>query len=387
MDSMVLIEFLQGIGRADMGTATLPYADDDLQYALKNEVGRRRALLGEDVPVYAEVPRLVRHGKESGNGCYTVRNYQVPATASLPVGGKPGSGKALALLYEIDVDDGSYASIERTAHSCPNCGAPSTIGELVNGCEYCGTRYEVSDMFPRIFGYAVSRSGFERFSSYAPIAIFAGVLAVLFAGMPLWSALKAGGVWLGAFLAAMIGMLVALFFSSRHHGRHLRKLEEDLRQARISCPIEYIEADVVSTLRKAMFAPDLGLYPHMECKPDVSFADIIAADYDGRLDYRGMSIEDGIVEVRFRITMFVQRVRGGSITEQRERYDVEARRSLDNIYDPMFSEHAVNCPGCAGSFDPLARKTCPYCGREYDFALDSWVITKCGLGKVKPLPS
>ena len=37
--------------------------------------------------------------------------------------------------------------------SCPNCGSVSTIAGLQDGCPFCGTRYKMSDLFPKVTGY------------------------------------------------------------------------------------------------------------------------------------------------------------------------------------------------------------------------------------------
>ncbi|MBQ1601775.1 MAG: hypothetical protein II083_06135, partial [Ruminococcus sp.] len=39
------------------------------------------------------------------------------------------------------------------AYTCPNCGAVSTIHQLTEGCPYCGTRFLMRDLYPKITGY------------------------------------------------------------------------------------------------------------------------------------------------------------------------------------------------------------------------------------------
>lgn len=45
------------------------------------------------------------------------------------------------------------SNIGEELYTCPNCGAVSKIKELENGCAYCGTCYEMDDLFPRVTNY------------------------------------------------------------------------------------------------------------------------------------------------------------------------------------------------------------------------------------------
>ena len=38
-------------------------------------------------------------------------------------------------------------------HTCPNCSAVATIASLQQGCEYCGTCFEMDDLFPKVTNY------------------------------------------------------------------------------------------------------------------------------------------------------------------------------------------------------------------------------------------
>ena len=38
-------------------------------------------------------------------------------------------------------------------YCCPNCGAPTMTSKLVEGCPYCGTRFLMQELFPKITNY------------------------------------------------------------------------------------------------------------------------------------------------------------------------------------------------------------------------------------------
>lgn len=41
----------------------------------------------------------------------------------------------------------------QTSYVCPNCGAISAVGVLLEGCPYCHTRFFMSDLFPKVTNY------------------------------------------------------------------------------------------------------------------------------------------------------------------------------------------------------------------------------------------
>ena len=39
------------------------------------------------------------------------------------------------------------------SYSCPNCGAVSTVRELLTGCPFCKTQFLMSELYPKITNY------------------------------------------------------------------------------------------------------------------------------------------------------------------------------------------------------------------------------------------
>lgn len=49
------------------------------------------------------------------------------------------------IFYQIITDAYNWNVIGDDTHACPNCGAPSAIKVLENGCPYCGTEFSLAD--------------------------------------------------------------------------------------------------------------------------------------------------------------------------------------------------------------------------------------------------
>ena len=48
-------------------------------------------------------------------------------------------------------------SPEKRKMCCPHCGAASTLGELEDGCEYCGTKFVMSELYPKVSNFFITR--------------------------------------------------------------------------------------------------------------------------------------------------------------------------------------------------------------------------------------
>ena len=49
------------------------------------------------------------------------------------------------------MNDGSMSGDE--LYCCPNCSAISSVKSLLAGCPYCGTRFQMTDLFPKVPEY------------------------------------------------------------------------------------------------------------------------------------------------------------------------------------------------------------------------------------------
>ena len=62
---------------------------------------------------------------------------------------------------------------------CPHCGAATRVSKLTNGCEYCGTRFLLHELFPKITSFYTLKSVTYILRNIAPFTIAGAVLAPL----------------------------------------------------------------------------------------------------------------------------------------------------------------------------------------------------------------
>ena len=294
---------------------------------------------------------------------------------------------------------------EDFAVSCPACGSPSLASGLEKGCAFCGTRFSVSGLYPRIASCffaedVIWRPGFDE-RQKKRYAVIAGVLfpamsllSLVMRGFgpdyPVWLQIL-GHMFIGAFSAAgvtfavfmigsylMIGKLFALAGSALPMlgvNSSRRTLEERMRRYDPDFSVELFEGKLVSLLGAVLYSEErrnLRFFKGEESLKD--FDDLVGFDYRGGFKLKEMTVREGRTQVL--VSVFADNVYAGEkIRRKKERILVRMEREADVRTDAGFSFHAVRCPSCGASFNAVHERNCPYCGSAYEAARGDWVIT------------
>ena len=195
----------------------------DMQYAFelqKKRLQKKNAQLQYHFTPN-ELSGMAIHSEVSINGFKNktpFREYQVQ-TDYLVNGVHKHRRNSSEIMY-ANVTDLVHPNVVTTA-TCPNCGAISQVQELTKGCSSCGTRFRITDFYPKVtLFYTVDNTGVNQkdVKSKATKSILIGAaIGVLIALMGCIS-----GEWYyifgalpGAFFGAIMGYFVyamGLFF-------------------------------------------------------------------------------------------------------------------------------------------------------------------------------
>ncbi|MBQ3974850.1 MAG: hypothetical protein II628_11865, partial [Lachnospiraceae bacterium] len=213
---------------------------------------------------------------------------------------------------------------EDFAVSCPACGSPSLASGLEKGCAFCGTRFSVSGLYPRISSCfftedVIWRPGFDE-RQKKRYAVIAGVLfpamsllSLVMRGFgpdyPVWLQIL-GHMFIGAFAAAvltfivfmagtylMIGKLFALAGSALPMlgvNSSRRTLEERMRRYDPDFSAALFEGKLVSLLGAVLYSDgrrNLRFYRGEERLED--FDDLVGFDYRGGFKLKEMTVREG----------------------------------------------------------------------------------------------
>ena len=121
--------------------------------------------------------------------------------------------------YKLSQTVTDFATEENPAdrqYKCPSCGAVSTVAQLVAGCPYCGTKFKMSEFYPKItnyyfnldIGYKSGRTA--KICKWSIPITFAAIITpfLLFSCSAALAEHRTASPW-GIF---MIGLILALIF-------------------------------------------------------------------------------------------------------------------------------------------------------------------------------
>ena len=386
--------------------------DDDMQFAaqLQRERLKKRGLeLNYVITPRGHFPEGGKVQRTWSDGMYTNRMDVRSCNTEREI---LSSGKRIfrdrqdKLLYITAVDLlGGSRNVEKEPYICPNCGNVSTIGALRGGCPYCGTHFEISQLYPRVGGYYyVKEIGGTEKEVYGevkkhmlPTAVILGVfglisgilgwdkestvlsvLGVIFMtafsagagaimGYMIWAIRKLGGIFYEAGKALMIlpGVL-----GSR------KKFEQKMMTVSPEFSYDYFVNKVGTIAKQMIFSDDPAKLPicvgeHVE-NP---YSDVVDAQFRGVATLKSFRQEGNMIHVRVAAEFDLLRKTAIGYRNRRQFVTLALSRDISTPLRMNYSIKKVSCRGCGGSFDATRTDRCPYCGREYDIRSEDWFVT------------
>lgn len=307
------------------------------------------------------------------------------------------------VFYETILDAKNEDDLDKHPYACPNCGSATTIGELLrNACPYCNTQFLMSDLYPKVMSYYAIETVpapekiKEKSRKYPLIGAVIGAVAGLYSsivsdyltlGIPgilltLFYMLLCGGIF--AFVMYMLYSISLLGKAFKLAGKSLpmlpalgsnKKLNDKLTVYDPSFSVEYFSSKAISLFRGIVFSKDpkeLSFYEGRQIGDD--FSDLIHCAYKGGVGFSAIQEKEGMIHVALDLYLTDYYDRGNRVKAAEEKIRMVMRHKKDFRVSDSFSITAVECKGCGGSFKATYQKHCPYCGREYDVAIDDWEV-------------
>ena len=286
--------------------------------------------------------------------------------------------------------------------TCPNCGHTMTAEEARDGCPYCGTHFEMEEVYPCAVSYYTVPGIVERgtlmdklkreliivgmlcgsvlavicFFAWNDMMLIFRILAALFMGM------FYGGVF--ALCWYMIRSLILagkLFFEAGRSFSMLKginsrkKMTEFMQAYEPEFSYEAFEGRILALLRSAAFEKDRKSLAVWEGDDDLSRLNtVIDMQYRGALYIRRCEKTGDILWVEG-TAFLTDTYAGRRVREKDEQFRFCVEKEVKAEYNPAFTFLRVRCDGCGGSFDAVHLRNCPYCGRKYELKKKDWVLT------------
>lgn len=305
-----------------------------------------------------------------------------------------------------------YATITRLANQnadgsieCPNCGAVSSIKELLTGCKCCGTRFIIKDLFPKVtnfYSYKEVAGGSNAVKKHAKLFVLLSAIALT--GLMFFQNTQNGNlspdndnyiinlamcILVGVFGGALGGyflwgfsMLVYLLFGSVKSlfllGPHIKaktQLPKLMRRIDPDFSYEYFVGKIITLMKIMIFSDDYTNLAVYDGKPmENKFKDIIDVKYDSTIKFNSFNVNGAYCYVDITVFTTVLKFDCGDIKKKKEKFRIVVCKNINAMVDSGFSVKKVSCKTCGASFDATREHNCPYCGNPYHLGNDDWVV-------------
>lgn len=305
---------------------------------------------------------------------------------------------------------------------CPNCGAETTREALLDGCDYCGTKFTVEDLDSRIAVFAFRPDYKLRYEKYlrqrnkllingllaAIAAVFLGfttyavlhfselleeasggiILTIL---ADLFAILIASPVYIISFLivygiyiipvVAILGLIswqiTKAMRTIKNSAMLARDRELEIRRSDPNFSLASFYSSVQNKLASVIFAEDLEqiqAFAAGDLSPMLGkYANVVGVDVN-RMEIKRYYTDPDLQHMDVKAVLLLTRYTGKKCYTRRERIRVQLVKAASCKTQVVCAPAVLTCKGCGSSLDLLRGKRCSYCGRYIDLTQHDWVI-------------
>lgn len=265
---------------------------------------------------------------------------------------------------------------------CPNCGYEDSMENLIDGCDYCHTKFHMEDFDGKVSSvYMPNDNSKSRDSDllkkFNPViyvivvmVVFPIVINIPSLGMPL----------------VLAGLIIFLFIFFSKAGKHSvaegpGRNRDSIKKLRETDPLfseEYFIGNLTNKLESIHYAD------RMEEISAFTYCDIsnIIAGYTNVLgcklmecvimDYSGDGTNH-MLDVN--VTMELAQITEAAVGRREEKLRLRLKKSMESKTNAVNDLIVYSCKSCGASVSLLNGGKCAYCGSCMDMIKYDWVVT------------
>ena len=313
---------------------------------------------------------------------------------------------------------------------CPNCGSVSTRENLIDGCDYCGTKFTIEDLDKRVSEFGFQHDSDVEYAKYKSIRAKLIPLSLLIFGIPTFlitlivsiqntvsedygiltkipAVLLAAGVATALILFVLeMGFLFCVFpliqgFASFRFmsGRMIKKMKEQLKE-NTAFETEIRRHDKLfsmngfysnlinklSVIHYSRGAADASAFVESATAEGQvasvlsSYQDVIDMQVDA-IKISGYHVGDVLQEMQVGVRLSLLENKGDKVKMRKETVRLLLVKDASCKSQAVCAPAFTNCRQCGAPMSLLSGRTCNYCGHarrlaEYDWAIRSYQVVK-----------
>lgn len=286
---------------------------------------------------------------------------------------------------------------------CPNCGHLGRISDYIDGCDYCDSKFQVSDFEAKVSGFALeedvekkARKTYSRALGGLGVFTLGIIIVMVLAFVLMIGLLLTGQNGMGVMyplltylmsvdlLPIVFHSLFALGIIYLAAGGVLMRImkKQIMGEAVIKAVLpEFSAYDFYQNLEYQLRAIHLSDTPEQvrsfgNCslgQAVAGYGDVVDCSLC-RLKFCEITETSEGYRIRVSARMKLFRLLYGKIRTRYEQLELvlEGRREI--LQNNYYAIREYKCPGCGGSVDMLQGGVCGYCGTRLDYSRYGWMI-------------
>ena len=311
--------------------------------------------------------------------------------------------------YKLSQTVTDFATEENPAdrqYKCPSCGAVSTVAQLVAGCPYCGTKFKMSEFYPKItnyyfnldIGYKSGRTAkickwtipISFGAIFTPFIFFGGFNALTYQHVSGFIGIVLIGLILALIFGPTFGYCIAYWIDKMKYETNdarSNKMSTIYKGSRTAFKdymeklsqeysYEYFADKTVALIKMLIYSDkpeELTFYNGPALDP--SLQNILNVTSLGEVGITRMEVIGDYVVVNANVHLDDTYINGEQIRVVNDMFRVVMKKNITKPVNLGFNITSLHCPSCAGSYDATRTKICPHCGsanriEDVDWAVD-----------------
>lgn len=306
----------------------------------------------------------------------------------------------------------------KNEYTCPNCGSEATLSNLLDGCDFCGTKFSMDDLRMRVGSFALRHDYGVAYDKYKDQRAYYGMRAILAGVIPGFILSLIGMISVSSEIDAGIAMLIVsdLFGAAFCAGAlgfftwcgfwlfifpilqvrqsvvyiTKKKLEEmqskdaanerilkEIRKSDNLFSMVYFFNNIQNKLAAIHFADkmaEVSAFTACDLKRlEGKYSNVIDMDVLS-FELKGFEPEKDVNRIVLDAELSLITAGQEKCSEIKEKVRLTLVKASDCKTESVCEPKLLTCSGCGASLSLLNGGKCEYCGNSLDLKLYDWVI-------------
>lgn len=300
---------------------------------------------------------------------------------------------------------------------CPNCGNPSTRENLMDGCDYCDTKFTVEDLGEKVSDFSIQddyeiayakykdKRGFYLskaaaiFFSISYIIVVLSITLLMFDEEERYAQdpdpaspliLLIGFVAISAIAAIVMATIAMLFYTvsifpmieigaslKYNSEKKLDALKKSMDKSQIQeqkvksfdplFSVNSFFSNIQNKLFAVIFSNKSGEYEE--------FKNVIDYDVES-MEFTDYRVENGFQNADVAVSLKLYTLSANKINESTQKFKLQFIKSADCKTKAICSPSIMRCRGCGATLSIENNYVCSFCGNKVDLKMFDWEMVK-----------